>query len=59
MELANNAIQIYREGVEFTNVLVSGIEPSTACRQAFSRLSSCILSRKLNVLDKESKIWVN
>lgn len=59
MEPANNAIQIFREGIEFTGMLVPGVEPSTSCRQAFSHLSQCILTKRLNVLDKESKLNAN
>ena len=53
MELANNALQISREGIEFKHMLMANIEPSTRCYQLFSKLSQCVLTNKLNILDKD------
>lgn len=56
MELANNALPIYREGIEFKNMLMYEIKPTTECMQAYSRLSDCVLSKQLNVMDKEGRL---
>ncbi len=53
MELANNAIEVAREGIEFRNILVDGIEPNTKCRQAYAQLRDCVLTNKLNIFDKD------
>lgn len=54
MELGNNAIQIFRENIELTHMQMRHLQPSTRCLQEFSRLSDCIMSNKLNILDKDS-----
>ena len=58
MELGNNAIQIYREGVAFTMMELEGVRPSTRCLQEYSRLSDCVLQNRLNVLDGDSNYAV-
>ena len=53
MELANNALQVYREGIQFRNILVDGIEPSTQCHHEYQKLSNCIIKNKLNILNHD------
>ena len=55
MEPANNALQISRELIEFRNILVDGIEPSTKCYHEYYKLSDCVVKNKLNILNHDGK----
>jgi hypothetical protein len=54
MELANNAIEIYRQGVEFRSTQPIGYAVSTKCYQLAQTLSNCVLSKGLNPLNHQS-----
>ena len=55
MELANNAIHIYNQGIEFRRTMLPSIRLSTRCVQLAESLSHCVAKNKLNVLDGEGR----
>lgn len=56
MELANNALPIYRQGIEFRNVRVDRYPSTTKCEKAFEELSACVTKNKLNILHHDSTL---
>jgi hypothetical protein len=58
MELANNAVEIYRQGVEFRSTQPVGYAISTKCYQLAQALSNCVLSKGLNPLNHQSTLPV-
>ena len=53
MELANNALLIAREGIQFRNIQVDGLEISTKCQHSYQKLSDCVVKNKLNILNHD------
>ena len=53
MELANNALLVSREGIQFRNIQVNGLEISTKCQHSYQKLSDCIVKNKLNILNHD------
>lgn len=58
MEPTNNAIQIYREGLDFTRMVYTQIPVTTKCLHSYQKLSQCVLNKKLNILNHDGKCKV-
>ena len=54
MELANNAIPIFREGIDFRRVMPNDIQPASSCYHAYNKLENCVLKNKIHPADHSS-----